>query len=228
MKKISLLCDYEYTLLRMKENYKLKDEETSDREAELNARYLLRFVFEELLHWRPQDVKNYLNADIIKMFKLKNCISKVQEKYPQELSPETDYFYIASYLYPDEVPYHKDRVVIDIYNQVLNKKISFPNRFFSGRGGKENFKICLFYSISTDFFGKSAEYIYEYFSSDKAGKYMKKISLANHYNKFYETIIEAVHDALPDADKNDLLYHLAMFNDAYNTTKLNMDNKGDE
>lgn len=224
MKKISLLCDYEYTLLRLKGNYHLKGSDDDEKEAITSTKYLMRYVFENLLHWTPYDVRDYLSYDIIKMFRLENCMDKAINYFPQELNPKYDLFYIASWLYPDDVPYRKERIIHELYKQILEKQKTFTNKFFAPPEGKENFKICLLYSLSQDFINKTPEYIYTYFSdNDKAVQYMKNACLNNHYMKFYDSIIEAVHDALPSGDKNELLMRFILFTNAYDVTKNSME-----
>ncbi len=228
MKKVSLLCDYEAVLLGNKKSYRLKDPTETDKEAMQSAKYLMRFVFDELLHWSPMEVKHYFNADIIEMFKLDNCMEKANMEYPKELTIGSDYFFIASWLYPDKVPYNKTKIVTGLYEDVLDGRSQFSNRFFQGTDGKENFKICMFYSLSKEFFSKPISYIYEYFTAqDKASRFMKKVKLYNHFLKFYDDPLEAVHDALPDADKDETLYTFSRFNIEYGKTYKNLKKNGE-
>ena len=209
MKKISLLMDYESVMINRKttKNYHVIRRDDEEEEAPQNAAFLLKYVFETLLGWTPFMVRDYLNKDIISWLKLENAIKKIP--FPPELNRDNDFFYIASYLYPQTIPYKKEKYVLAIFEREYRKeKPKYPKNFFKGAEGKENFEICFRYALSEVLFSSSNEDIYKYCSNRNTYKnFLSKYKLANPLNNYYSVPLDAIHSVLPEADKSELLYN---------------------
>lgn len=207
MKKVSLIMDYEKTMIREdKKNYKTIQKHEGSDEGLVNAVILLKYVFECILDWSPYMIRDYFTPEISEWLQLDNCVSKIP--FPIELDQSKDYFYVAHYLYPKTLPYNKKKTVLDIYDRKRMKNITLPRGFFSDKEGKDNFDICLKYVISEKFYTMESKDIYEFFSDSKrARSFMIENNLITPCDTHYSSILEAVHSVLPEGDKNDTLYH---------------------
>ena len=214
MQKTAIIMDYENVMIHKKssKNYQIVQYHDEKSEGPKNATILLRYIFENILEWTPQMVRDYLNKDIVDWLNLSNAIKEIP--FPPELTPSKDFFYIASFLYPKTVPYNKRDAVLRIYlREIRSKSPKFPVGFFKNKDGKENFNICLRYVLSENFFASTNKDIYNYFSDQKKAKaFFNHNLLLKPCMLLYDSPQEAVHEALPDGDKNELFYH-------YNTLK---------
>ena len=212
MRNIPILCDYEAVLLGNLTNYRLSNKNNPD-DAVPNARYLLKYIFRYIFRWDPFEVRDYLNKDLVRRYKLGNCIKNIP--FPPELDKD-DYSYVASWLYPKVVPYKKETVVLEKYERVLRNKDKLPSGFFLDQSGHENLMICLRYVLSIYFIGQTSNDIYEFFSKSKnASAFMAKYKLSSHWRKFYNLPIEAVHNALPEDDRSEFMYRYCIFMSSY-------------
>lgn len=211
MIKTSLLVDYEKVMVNDKyKNYKVVQQYEEAQEGVKNAAYIIRYVFESILEWSPSMIRDYFTPQISKWLNLENCIDKIP--FPSELDKSRDYFYIASFLYPKELPYKKKHIVLDLYEKErCKKKPKFNRGFFKHANGKENFNICMRYIVSEKFINASKEDIYSFFSENKPSRaFLRENNLLDAMSVHYSTPLEAVHNVLPDVDKDDTLYYYYM------------------
>lgn len=221
MRRLSVLIDYEAVLMRQHKQYHLKGKDADVTPK--SAKEVLRYAFERILHWSPYNVRDYFTPEVSRKLKLENCIDSVP--FPVELDRTRDYFFVASWLYPDVIPYQKDRIILDIYNKVCNKTYkSFPKGFFHEEAGRENLLIVIRYNLSQQFFGKTAEEIYDYFSVRmNANAFAKNANIDAYWREHYPDLVSAVHDALPEGDRDDLYFHYAQFMFYFNIAKTRKD-----
>ena len=224
MKNITLLVEYEQVLLGNKSEYHLIPRQPGDQtdKKEENtaalataAQYFLKYVFQYILGWTPYQVRDYLDDDIIERYALRNCIKNVP--FPQELNSMRDYYFIASWLYPETIPYDKEKAILNVYTRVLRHERRYhPNFFKGGPAGEEIFLTCLRYALSVDFFSRGVQDIYQFFTKpSNTNAFASKWGLKAHYNKWYDNFMDAVHNALPAVDRNDFLRHFANFSVEY-------------
>lgn len=208
MIKTSLLIDYEKVAINKKyKNYKVKQKDEEADEEIKNAVYILKYVFNNILEWSPTMVRDYFTPDIAEWLNLTNCTSKIP--FPSELDKNKDFFYIASYIYPKEVPYKKKNIVLDMYEQERYKeRPKFNKDFFNLANGKENYDICLRYILAERFINSEKEEIYAYFANNKQGRqFLRENNLLKPLSQHYDCVLEAVHNALNEADKDETLYY---------------------
>lgn len=180
---------------------------------------MLRYVFEEMLKWSPEDVKRYISMDLLRAMKLDQIIYLLD--IPTEIDLEEDSFYLAHILYPDLYPYDFVTAILTEYKRKTNDdKRKIRKGFFDDAKGREAAKICLRYAIEKDVPAVSAREIYEYFSDNtRAVRFIRDHKLNNAYIKHYEDPMEYLHDAMLPHMKNELYYQYYMFKRQFKADK---------
>ena len=126
------------------------------------AKQILRFIFEELLEWTPEQVRDYLTPQIAEQLHLTRIVHQID--FPSECNPETDLFYLAAFVYPEQIRISKRKQVLFVYEKVLQGKLkNFPKIFFLSGDAEYNLEICLAYALNH--FGNfhSVEELYGFF-----------------------------------------------------------------
>ena len=184
---------------------------------------LLKFTFENILRWTPEQVRNKTSIELLQSLKAAKIFSYLD--YPNELDKTTDTFYLAKILYPKEIRYSHRDIVLRTYEAVLSKRRNkFPQDFFSDKNGTLNFSICLNYYLATRYEGMlrfvNIEEAYDYFANEKeANSLLTKAKLYNACYDLYESSLDMFHDILITEQKDDFLYMERKFNNEYKKTK---------
>ena len=208
---VSIRIDYENALIGKQIVYKIAKKDNDVGEINNKVISLLHYVFDELLEWTPNMVKNYITWDLLDWLKLTPAVNKMT--FPPELNPKKDLFYIAALLYPDEISYNHRDFVLQVYEKVLSKELNkYPKRFFSSATGMENLHICFKYAVLQKMYDKSLQDIYMYFSIPaNARKFLNETKLQLAYKKHYDNAIDLLHMSLDYGERNDFYYHFAKF-----------------
>ena len=104
------------------------------------AKQILRFIFEELLEWTPEQVRDYLTPQIAEQLHLTRIVHQID--FPSECNPETDLFYLAAFVYPEQIRISKRKQVLFVYEKVLQGKLKkFPKNFFLSGDAEYNLEI---------------------------------------------------------------------------------------
>ncbi len=203
MEKLALIMSYEDMLINQdRKHIKIVKRNGNKAEGPNNAVTLLKYAFEEIYGWSPQMVYNFFTPEVAEWMELDICVKKIP--FPPELDKNKDYFYVATYLYPDKIAYNKRKTVLAIYERERYKENpDFPKDFFKNKEGKENYNLILRYVLSEHFYSSSIKDIYEYFSDKKqALNFFRDNHLYLGKGFFYSSYIEAIHSVLPPNDKN--------------------------
>lgn len=218
----SICMEYENYILGNATSYKIIKSNMNKGDIEDRTLSLLRYVFEYLLEWTPQMVRDYISWDLLKWLKLDAAIKKIE--FPVELDPNTDLFYIAHILYPDEIKYRQKDFTLQVYDKVMKgDKRKFPKGFFSMKNGQSNLKICFLYCVQQSLYDLSLKEQYMYFSDlKKANEFLKKTNLRTAYYKYYKTVLELFHDSLGNMS-SELYYQYARFLYSISLVKGNID-----
>ena len=218
----SIYMDYESVMIRKKttKNYKVILKGEDEEQGLEHATKLLKYVFENILEWSPRMIHDYFTPEIKDWLNLDVCTRKIP--FPPELNPHKDLFYIAHYLYPDVISYNKKSAVLDTYNKSIeNNNNKLPKDFFRNNDGKDNFDICLKYVISEKFFLSDSKEIYDFFAKHRqAVNYLREKELYLPCERYYESMLEAVHHILPAAEKNDTIYYKYRLNEILSKAKI--------
>ena len=85
---------------------------------------IFRYVFDELLKWKPETAIEYFTEDIAKQLMLEPYIKII--KFPNDID-STDLWYIVYKAYPKDIPIDIRSLTIRTYTYVLEgKKKRFP------------------------------------------------------------------------------------------------------
>lgn len=170
------------------------------------AKQILRFIFEELLEWTPEQVRDYLTPQIAEKLHLTRIVHQID--FPSECNPETDLFYLAAFVYPKRIRISKRKQVLFVYEKVLQGKLKkFPKNFFLSGDAEYNLEICLAYALNH--FGNfhSVEELYGFFADKrKFCHFAKEHKLIEPIRNLYENPVELLHNTLPSEMQNDFFY----------------------
>lgn len=167
---------------------------------------VLRYVIECHLRWTPEEMRYKFDQTVIDLFKLSRILSYVQ--FPPEADKDTDFFVYAHKLYPNRVPIDSRSLTILMYNKVLSGLVSkYPKGFFGDDRGQERACICLHYVLSQRVAFGSLEELYAAFIGDRGARLLRTYKLEVARRNSWQMPVDFLHDALPEEDKEDVLYH---------------------
>lgn len=178
---------------------KLLVDKNSDREL----KYLLKYIFESVLEWKPETLENYATYELFKWLKLESVCECI--KFPAGFSPKTHPYYIAHYLYSNSVNIDKNHV-ISIYCDYIDGNITkLPNGFFLGDTGLNNLNILCNYFVEQYLCDKTLKEIYDYFYNTPAD-FLIKTKLDKFYKKLYDSPLDLLHGGL-DIKRSEFYYN---------------------
>lgn len=174
---------------------------------------ILRYIFDNILRWTPEEVANRASHKMIQDLHLTIPYNKLI--FPNGLSKKRDYFYMAHLLYPDKIhSFSKRNLVIYIYKQILNKEAQTPTDYFLDADGYYKASVCLQYALT-----QSAEFIdtadmYKKFNDPKfAGKYLKEKKLDKVCRDlFNNNPLDYLEYSIPAGQADSLTFFLLKFN----------------
>lgn len=222
MENLSILMEYEKVLLGIRKNYKIAKKGEGPLVAEHNAIILFHYVFDDLLEWTPQMVRDYLTNDLINWLHLRRAVKKIS--FPPELDRDKDLFYIASVLYPDDIKYSKEDITLQAYERLLQGDlIKYPKKFFADEEGLRNLRICFNYAVGQKLCTYTTKELYLFFTNKvKTAKFLKQSMLTGIVKKNYEHPIDLLHEALPKNERSEFYYRYCKFLISKKETKEKM------
>lgn len=179
---------------------------------EKQAIALCRYVFEKVLHWTPEDVRNNITGEIIETLMLKKAYGKFI--FPRELSSRSDYWYIAKKCYPEKI---HDYTAEDIwkmeYLKVLDNRCGkFPKNYFSETNGELRAKIFLLHQLESTVQFEDLEEMYTFFANNqRASKYIADCKLKAPLDTLFASPLEYMHESLPAEQKDEFLLKFVEF-----------------
>lgn len=209
MKNLGLQMEYEDILLGKRKDYSaayMKEEA-----VQTDIQDLMRYVFENYLHWTPEMVKDYLTIDILKKMHLIRPFKKLD--YPAEMNNGIDLSYVAMVLYPKKIRYSRVGLVLHVYEKMLCGEIKkYPKNFFLAADGEENACICLQYALTEYLSAYTISGLYSFFSNKrKAIPFLKRVKLYKPCQDIFELPIDMLHKSLPLEDRDELTYHFERY-----------------
>lgn len=185
---------------------------------------VIRYAVEIFLHWTPQEVKNYLNENVIDKMKLKRVLAYIS--FPPGLDPNKDYWYISHMLYPKEIPFSTEQVTIFVYERLLrgleaNQSVRFPKFMFDNYDGKKRAEACFRYLLSHYESFETIEDMYRFFSTYQGEQELTKYGLTLAWKNVYSSPVIFLHESLPKEQRNELFFHYYEFQYRYRETTNN-------
>lgn len=205
-----ILYEYDEYLLGNISSFSRHFFNSTDRETEENVLLIFKYAIEDILQWTPIEARDYLTEDVIKRLKLDKLIKKV--KFPGELNPHTDYFYITHLLYPNVVKFNERELILKTYKEVLAGKLyKFPKEYLDGAKGVMRICVCFQYMIAQYLSFSSIKEIYEFFTTPAGSKALKKYRLYPVCIDKFEFQIDFLHQSLPNVQKDEFWYNYYRF-----------------
>lgn len=219
MEYLSLISDYENLLLgQIDKMPKIHFVQTNKSKNEKNLIYLYKYLIEDVFKWTPNEAKDMLNWNIIKIFKLKELTQKYFPFLPGMVKSEKCK-YIVHKCYPDKVFYDAYISTIHTYENVLSKNEKWQKKYFSVVNSEEGYVracICLNYILSKYYNSYSVSDLYYLFSkTSEINKILSKYKLKKACDDLYYHPIDFLHCSLQEENRDDFLYYYYKFADMY-------------
>lgn len=210
MNKEVLLFEYEQILLGNKSGFSPYYFKYGNDTSQNYALYVIKFAVENYLGWDPEDMKNHFTKEVAIQMKLEPLMKYIE--FPPELDKETDYYYLATFLYPNIIRIDIKELVLRTYKNVLSGKLcKFPKEYLSGTQGMMRAGICLQYMLNQNYTFHTIQDMYKFFSEPAGSRALKEFRLNNICNEIYEHPIDYLHESLPNAQKDEFWYHYYRF-----------------
>lgn len=213
MDKRMVLYEYEQILLGKKKSFSSTYFPYNPEQNERLALEVFRHAVEVYLNWSPTEVQMYLNGDVIKQMKLDSIVRYL--RFPLELDPKKDYFYIAHLLYPNIIHYNAKELILNVYKRVLNGTLcKFPQDYMAGTRGFMCAAICFQYMLERFMQFSCIEDLYAFFASPEGSRALKKYRLSAICNLMFGSPLDYLHESLNSKQKNEFLYRYHKFSGA--------------
>ncbi|MFR6386616.1 MAG: hypothetical protein ACLUN4_13435 [Lachnospiraceae bacterium] len=205
MNYIGILTEYEQILIgnrkEFSQTYLPRVQNSND------LRKVLRYITEGILHWTPQQTKTFLTPKVVERLHMKRLIKLI--KFPPELDPETDLFYVACFMYPGQISFNKRQRVLLVYEKVLQGElIKFPKEFFLLGYAEYNIHVCIQYALNHYTCFHSMEELYAFFADKrKFNAFARKVRLLDAVQLLYECPLDLLHESLSPDARDEFLYH---------------------
>lgn len=206
----ALINEYENILLGKKQNFSSFFFEKGEYANEQNALLVFKYAFEYYLKWDPLTLRDVLDFETLKKLKLHLLLKYV--RFPAELDPEVDLFYIAWKLYPSVINFSQRDLIVRVYDNLLNGKISkFPKDFFTGSMGIVRAGVCLQHLLSNYMQFGNLEHIYSTFGKKDIMNTLKKYKLNVVCKDVFDSPVDYLHLSLPKEQQNECYFSYYKF-----------------
>lgn len=210
MDKQILLYEYEQILLGKKSGFSPYYFKFGDDTSNYYAKYIIKYAVETYLGWTPADTRDHLDQEVIGMLKLEPLIKYLE--FPPELDKTKDFYYIASLIYPSDVPVDRIGLVLKTYKRILTGELNkFPKDYLTDMQGIRKARICFRYMLSQYFTFASIRDMYQFFSEPSGSKALRRYKLNGICSEFYECPIDFLHDSLSAAQQDEFWYRYYRF-----------------
>ena len=184
----------------------------SEEQNNEDAAGLMRYVFEDVLDWTPNDVQNHCSKEVIDLLGLRPAYRALMWPSTYDASgkrvPLVDsrsgYGYVAALLYPNVIrTLGKQKLWIMEYNAMMSGRgqRAFRVDDFLGNDGYDHARLLLNHYLvnNPDERFENIEDVYKVFSNRKdAEKILRKAKLLIIQQALFKSPLEYLHAALPD------------------------------
>lgn len=172
---------------------------------ELMALEIMKYAFKTYLRWDEYEIRDRLDINLLRRLKLTGLLRLV--RFPPELNPQKDLFYIAWRIFPNTVNYSYEERVYRVYKDTLDGTISkFPKEYFSGADGRKRAILCFRYMLEhIEPFNSIAD-MYRHFGSNAGVQTLKRSKLFVVGADLFGQPVDYLHYSLPAQQKNKLMY----------------------
>lgn len=219
-----LMLEYDELLLGNRNSLSQTYFSNSEAASEQAALDIMRYAFETYLRWTPLELCDWLSWNLLELLKLKPFIRFI--RFPLELNPEIDLFYIACRLYPQTIRFSETDLTLAVYKKILDGKIrKYPKEFFSGVAGMNRASVCLAYAIEQFLPVDNVYELYEAFGKTSINQFLKKQKLMTVCNDLFGDPLDFLHYILPKQQKQLPMYFYCQFASILDTVKAERKNQ---
>ena len=211
-----LISDYEQLLIGNVEKMPAYHFKGVNKKSTKTCICLLKYIYEDIMHWAPQEASELFDEKYEKAFKLDGLILKSFD-FPPGLTKKEKSKYLAHCCYPNEVGFNKQRLIVKTYEGVLEKQQKWEKKYFTGEDGLVRACICMQYAINKYLYSYNIAQLYDFFSdSNRAIDFFSKIKLKKVYEALFDLPIDFFHYSLIKEQRDDFLYYYYKFRYYYN------------
>lgn len=172
-----MIFDYNEFIVGKAKKFNSKYFSCCEREAERRAVALFSYVLRNILRWNINEVMKYANSDLFEKLGLTAAYSKL--RFPEEMFPNKDRFYVAAFIFKNQKIFHPDKLTLLMYRNILtHKNYKFPTDYFVTGNGLYHARICFLYALNKTKVFEKKEDMYAFFANKhKASKWIKEMRL---------------------------------------------------
>ncbi len=196
-----MLLEYELTLMGKANTQKIQkgffNSPSKKRNSDM-AMKVLKYAFETVLQWTPDQVLHYATEDVVKNLALGYPYSKLD--LPRELV-RSEERYIAGMMYPQLKILTLENLTLLTYRNVLATAAGkFPKEYFSeNASGRDRALVCLRYLLSHKVAFDSQQELIDTFRTEKTGEeFLKTYGLLTAKETLYHSCMEYLAEAYPN------------------------------
>lgn len=211
MTEQDLIYSYEQILLGKKKIFSSNCFERNNEGVKIspinqrNALYIIRYAFEKILNWKPEDVYNLTTKQLLTDLHIIPLLDYI--RFPVELDKNEDFFYLACLLYPNKFRCNKKMLCIYTYKKMIDGLIEkLPKNFFINNEGEFRSLLCLQYIINEYLNFDNIKDYYAFFASTKANPFLREYRLMSACELHFENPLQYAHHSLPESQRNTFLY----------------------
>lgn len=185
----------------------------------------VRYAIEKVLEWTEDEAIKKFDDYIIREMNLYKIMSYID--FPTEV-PFADPRYVLSLLYPHRVHMNQEKLIEDIYKEVLegNGK-QFPREYFAGGLGFKRFCFCIKFLLENYKPFTELEEIYNFFDSAAGKKFLYDYRLKVPADQFSINMLDVVKYITQDEPDCELIYDYILFSRALDSLDSGKDNEED-
>ncbi len=209
MNTSTLIMEYEEMLLGKRSSFTPAVLQSSTPDASIAA--LLRYVFRDLLGWSPGEAKEGISEELLLQLHLEKAVKCI--RFPPELDPQKDLFYLAHLAFPKELPLDKASFILSAYKRILSGELpKIPKNFFQNAEQELYVAVCLQYALNTFCTAGSIRELYRFFADEpKCRAFLKKARLDTVCGDFFEHPLDMLQMALPKSQRDTCMYYCLRF-----------------
>lgn len=183
----------------------------------------IRYAIEEVLQWDEETAIKKFDEYIIREMKLQKILNYID--FPTEI-PFGSPRYILSLLYPNKVRINPDKLIEDVYREVLEGTgKQFPREYFAGGIGFKRFCFCIKYLLESYKTFDNIEDIYLFFDSPKGKRFLYDYRLKVPADQFSINMVDVVRYITQEEEDSELIYHFITWTKEYNSLFATGDRK---
>lgn len=175
----------------------------------------IRYAIEDVLQWDEETAVKKFDEYMIQEMKLLKIMAYID--FPTEV-PFGNAKYVLSLLYPNRVKMNQEKLIEDIYKEVLEGDgKQFPREYFAGGVGFKRFCYCIKFLLENYMPFNEIEDIYTFLDSPQGKKFLCRYRLKVPADQFAINMLDVVRYITKEEEDSDLVFHYIQWKKEYET-----------